>query len=101
MATSAEQMGELGARLRRRRLQCNWPQKELAAMAGVALGTLRAIEGGGNASLESWLRVVQALGLSDDLQGLFQREPQSIAQMAQAAQAAPRQRAQRPRKPSA
>lgn len=99
MATAAEQMGELGARLRRQRLQRNWPQSELAAMAGVALGTLRAIEGGGNASLENWLRVVQALGLAEDLQGLFAREPQSIAQMAQAAQVAQQQRARRPRRP--
>lgn len=68
-------------------------------MAGLALNTIKALESRGQCSLDSLLRVVQALGLTDALQGLFEEAPQSIAQMEQMAKQATRQRASRTKRP--
>ena len=96
-ATHAEILQALGARLREQRLAQGLKQAELAAMAGVALGTVKKLEHSGVSSFETVVRVVQALGLTDQLQGLFQLPRQSIAQMAQAEQA---QRKRAPRSKS-
>ena len=85
----------LGRRLRAQRLAQSLPQRELAQMAGLSLGALRKLEGGGQCSLETWVRVVQALGLAGELDGLFTLKRQSIAQMEQAEVASRRQRAPR------
>ena len=98
LASPAEVAAELGRRLRARRLTLLRSQQELAARAGVAIGTVRTLEGSGQSSVESLLRVVQALGLIGKLQALFDLPPQSIAQMA-AAEPQRRQRAPRRRLP--
>lgn len=91
----------LAARLRNQRLSQNLTQQELAARAGVALGTVKQLERSGRCSFASWLRVVFALGLAAELEPLFVTQPRSIAQMERAA-APPRQRARKRRfKPSA
>ena len=64
-------------------------------MAGLSLGALRKLEGSGQSSLETLIRVTQALGLVDELGDLFVLRRQSIAQMAQAESAGQRQRAPR------
>ena len=94
MATPAEICQHIGQRLRAQRLAQLLSQAELAARAGVALGTLRKLEATGQTSAETWVRVARALGLAESLHALWVVQPaQSIAQMAQAAAAAGRQRA--------
>ncbi len=67
---------------------------ELAQRAGLSVGTIKNMEGKGQASLESFVQVVAALGLADDLGELFRIKIVSIAAMQQA-QKAKRQRAPR------
>jgi transcriptional regulator with XRE-family HTH domain len=93
LALNNEILRELGVRLRAQRLAQELPQTELAAMAGVSLGTIKSLERGASSSMETFIRVVSALGLTSHLQPLFELPRQSIAQMEQA------QRAQRVRAP--
>jgi transcriptional regulator with XRE-family HTH domain len=95
LASTAEILRALGSRLRTQRLAQGLPQRELAQMAGLSLGALRKLEGSGQSSLETLIRVTQALGLVDELGDLFVLRRQSIAQMAQAESAGQRQRAPR------
>lgn len=92
--TSDEITAELGLRLKAVRLSQSLSQADLAERAGVSAGTVKALEKTGQSSLASLVRVVQALGLSDQLQALFVLKVQSIAEMEQA-QLAKRQRAPR------
>jgi len=92
-ATHQEICAELGQRLKRQRLVQALTQKDLAERAGVALGTVKNLEGKGVSSLESLIRIVMALGLLDELASLFTLQAtQSIAQM-ERAQLAERKRA--------
>lgn len=95
LASTAEILRALGSRLRTQRLAQGLPQRELAQMAGLSLGALRKLEGSGQSSLETLIRVTQALGLVDELEDLFVLRRQSIAQMAQAESVGQRQRAPR------
>jgi transcriptional regulator with XRE-family HTH domain len=72
---------ELGARLRAQRLMQLMRQRELAVRAGLSVGAVQSLEKG-RSSLESIVRVSQALDLVPDIQDLFAlREPVSIAAM--------------------
>jgi len=84
--------------MRAQRLAQGLPQRELAQMAGLSLGALRKLEGSGQSSLETLVRVAQALGLAGELEDLFVLQRQSIAQMEQAEAARQRQRAPRRKK---
>jgi transcriptional regulator with XRE-family HTH domain len=95
-ATADEIAQELAGRLRAARLAQGLQQSGLALRAGVSAGTVKALEKSGQSTVTSLIRVVQALGLTQDLQQAFVLEVRSIAQMEQA-QRAQRQRA--PRKP--
>jgi transcriptional regulator with XRE-family HTH domain len=97
-ATADEIAQELARRLKAARLAQGLQQSELALRAGVSAGTVKALEKKGQSTVGSMIRVVQALGLTQDLQRAFVLEVRSIAQMEQA-QRAQRQRA--PRKPRA
>jgi transcriptional regulator with XRE-family HTH domain len=96
LSTPTEILKELGARLRAQRLAQELTQGVLANMAGISVGTVKQLERSGVSSFETVIRVVQALGLSDQLQTLFEVQRRSIAQMQQAEQAqrkrAPRRR---------
>jgi transcriptional regulator with XRE-family HTH domain len=94
LATTTEICSELGRRLRARRLMQGWSQVELALRAGLSSGTIKNLESKGQSSLESFVQVVAALGLSDDLGELFRLKMVSIAAMEQA-ERANRQRAPR------
>jgi transcriptional regulator with XRE-family HTH domain len=94
LSTSLEICLELGRRLRARRLMQEWSQMELAQRAGLSVGTIKNLESKGQASLESFVQVVAALGLADDLGELFRMKIASIAAMQQAGKAN-RQRAPR------
>ena len=61
----------LGKRLAKIRLARNITQEALAKEAGLGLRTLRRLEAGGPATLDSFLRVVIALGLADALLHAF------------------------------
>ena len=100
LATAEELCQQLGQRLRARRMQRLLTQDELAARAGIAVGTVRKLESSGQSSMDSVMRVVLVLGLADELQGLFVPQVLSIAQMesaesAQLVHGAQRQRAPR------
>jgi transcriptional regulator with XRE-family HTH domain len=97
-ASADEIARELASRLKAARLAQGLQQSELALRAGVSAGTVKALEKKGQSTVASLIRVVQALGLTRDLQRAFVLEVRSIAQMEQA-QRAQRQRA--PRKPRA
>lgn len=98
LAPTVEILQVMGQRLRAQRLAQGLPQQELAQMAGLSLGALRKLESSGQCSLETLVRVVQALGLVDELETLFVLKSQSIAQMEQAELAQQRQRAPRRRR---
>ena len=95
VATTDEILAALGARLRAQRLAQNLPQRELAQMAGLSLGAMRKLETNGQTSLETLVRVIQALGLTGELENLFVLKRESIAQMEQAQVAHQRKRAAR------
>lgn len=54
---------ELGARLRRERLNRNLTQQELADQAGISRGSIAKLEGGSNSSLKTLVRTLRALGI--------------------------------------
>ena len=95
LSSPAEIQRALGARLREQRLAQALTQRELAQMAGLSLGALRKLETDGQCSLETLVRVTQALGLLGELDDLFVLKRQSIAQMEQAELVRRRQRAPR------
>ena len=71
----------LGGRLKDVRLSKNLRQEELAQRAGVSRLTVVHLEKTGRGSLDSFLRIVLALGKSSDLSPLFQSTPTTIAEM--------------------
>ena len=87
---------ELGRRLKAARLAQALQQTDLALRAGVSLGAVKTLENTGQSTMASFIRVVLALGMVDELQPLFVHEVRSIADM-EARASSPRQRA--PRKP--
>ena len=89
---------ELGQRLRAQRLLQGISQLDLAGRAGVSQGTVRNLEATGQASMGSFIRIVQSLGLLGELELLFVARVKTIADM-EKAQATPRQRAPRKLRP--
>jgi len=98
-ATANEICVELGARLKAVRLAQGLLQVELAARAGLSRGTVNTLEQTGKSTVASLVRVVQALGLVDDLQDLFKLKTRSIAEMEHKARSK-RKRASRKRRPA-
>lgn len=96
LATPSEIGRELGARIRRQRLTSGLRQRDLAARAGVSANILRNLEREGHATLDSFIRVVLALGMADQLAPLLDTRTTSLRAMEQASRT--RQRA--PRKPA-
>jgi transcriptional regulator with XRE-family HTH domain len=99
LASSDEICQTLGQRLKAVRLARGWTQSELARRAGLSRGTVVTLEGQGQTTLASLVRVVQVLGLEGELQPLFvPPPPRSIAELERRA-STPRQRAPRQRPP--
>ena len=69
-------------------------QADLALRAGVARGTIVTLENKGQCTLHSFVRIVQALGLVDQLGTVFAQRVGSIADMEKQA-STPRVRASR------
>ncbi len=65
--TSYALQAELGFRLAKIRLTRNITQTELAKEAGVGVRTVRRLESGESTTLDSFLRIVIALELADDV----------------------------------
>ncbi len=99
LSVSSEILRTLGQRLRAQRLAQALAQRDLAQMAGLSLGALRKLEHDGQCSLETLVRVVQALGLVEELEDLFVLKRHSIAQMEQMEAVSQRQRAPRRKTP--
>ncbi len=95
LATTDEIAKELAIRLRIQRLSQNIQQSELAERAGISRKTLTTFEQSGKVSLDVFLRIVGALGLSESLSALFEIKQQTIREMELAEQK--RQRASRRR----
>jgi len=94
LASIPEIARELGQRLRQLRLQQEaMAQDELAARAGVSVRALRNLEANGQATLETFLKVTQALGRATDLDPILEVKVQSIREMELASRV--RQRAPR------
>jgi len=71
IASSEAVIGALGKRLDKIRLGRNIAQADLAREAGVSRSTLTRLSGGRTVSLDSFVRVMQALGLADHLAALL------------------------------
>lgn len=61
---------QLGERLAAQRLALNLTQRQLSEQAGVGINTLRRLEAGQNPSLDTLLRVLNALDLGDRIDAL-------------------------------
>ena len=70
-ATAEQIAADLGATLARIRLANNITQQDLAKRAGVAVRTLRRMEAGEGGTLDSLIRLLQALRLGNHLQELL------------------------------
>jgi len=68
--TDATVLDELGRRLQRSRLERNVTQARLAEEAGISKTTLERIERGDDVRLNSFVRVLRALGQLDGLDHL-------------------------------
>ena len=60
----------LGGRLRELRLRRNLAQAEVAASAGVGRKAIYSLENGGGSTVETLLRVLKALGVTDPIAAL-------------------------------
>lgn len=65
--TSSELEAALGERVRALRLRQNLTQAEVAARAGVARTSVVQLEAGAGSSLQTLIRVLKALGVTDVL----------------------------------
>jgi transcriptional regulator with XRE-family HTH domain len=75
LLTDAAVLAVLGRRLARHRLERNWTQAELAAMAGVGQATVQRAERGESVQMTSMVKLLRALEL---LGGLDVAVPESI-----------------------
>ncbi|MEZ6099924.1 MAG: helix-turn-helix transcriptional regulator [Pirellulaceae bacterium] len=73
---------ELGARLRRFRLNRNFSQVQLATRAGIGRRTLQKVEDGEGATLATLVAILRGLGLLSQLDNFLRRPPPSPVQMA-------------------
>lgn len=93
LAFSAEVCTALGERTRSRRLMLNLSVEELAARVGISDKTLSNFERTGRCTLETFTRVLEALGALADLQNVLVTQPRTIDDMRQKAAVRTRQRA--------
>ena len=95
VALPDEVCAELGLRARARRLALNLPVSELAERIGISEKTLRTFEQTGRCTLETFVRILEALNALPDLQAVLVTQSRSIEEMRQATQGRERKRAYR------
>jgi transcriptional regulator with XRE-family HTH domain len=104
LAVPEEVCGTLGERARARRLMLNLSVEELAARVGISNKTLSNFERTGKCTLETFVRVLEALDALPDLQNVLVTQSLSIEDMRLKAAVRTRQRAyskaRRERRPS-
>lgn len=93
LAIPAEVCTALGERARTRRLTLNLSVEELAARVGISDKTLSNFERTGRCTLETFVRVLEALDALPDLQNVLLSQSRSIEDMRQKAAVRTRQRA--------
>lgn len=71
LASSEQVIADLGARLERVRLLQNQTQAQIARQAGVSSRTVVRLEKGEAPSLDTFVRIMQALGLSSYLEAVI------------------------------
>lgn len=97
---SPQEVGiELAQRLKLARLNLGLTQPELAARAGVSVGTIRNLERDGDCAFSTVIKVAQVLRLDKGFESLFKTGIQSIADLAQEERARTSVRQRAPRKP--
>lgn len=82
-----------GERARARRLMLNLSVDELAARVGISNKTLSNFERTGRCTLETFVRVLEALGALPDLQNVLITQPLSVEDLRLRAAVRTRQRA--------
>jgi transcriptional regulator with XRE-family HTH domain len=91
----AELQAELGERLRALRLNRNLAQREIAAKAGVSLRSVINLEGGKGSTIETLVRVLNAMDAAGTLEMLAPK-PQ-VSPLALLHSPRPQRRVRRPR----
>ena len=71
LLTDGAVLAEIGRRISKRRVELNMTQAEAAREAGVAKRTLERVEAGASAQTLSFVRILRALDLIADLDGLI------------------------------
>lgn len=93
LALPEEVCSELGKRTRARRLMLNVAVEELARRVGISDKTLSHFERTGRCTLETFVRIMEALNALPDLAPVLVTQPRSIEDMRQKAASSTRQRA--------
>lgn len=71
LMTPAEIQRELGQRIQALRLTENITQEEFGARVGLSRSTIRKLETTGQVTLDAFVRVLSALGRTEDLAGIL------------------------------
>lgn len=75
LISTAEVMVGVAARMKRRRIDANLTQRELASRSGVSFSTLRMFEEKGKASFEAVVKLAFALEAEAEFEKLFPARP--------------------------
>ena len=79
LRSPADVVAGTAARMKRRRIDENLTQRELAALSGVPYGTLRLFEESGKGSLETVVKIAFALNAEREFDAVFPPQmPRSI-----------------------
>lgn len=93
LALPEEICQEMGRRVRTRRVALNISIDELAQRVGISNNTLGNFERTGRCTLETFVRILEALNALPDLASVLVTQPRSIEDMRQKAAGSARQRA--------
>ena len=93
LAIPKEICQEMGQRVRSRRVSLNVSVDELAQRVGISSNTLGNFERTGRCTLETFVRILEALNALTDLASVLLTQPRSIEDMRLNAAASTRQRA--------
>ena len=77
LTPSKEILLEIGRRLAKTRKQRKLSQESLAEEAGIGVATLRRIESGRDSQLESWIKILKALGMTNSIDAFMPEQIRS------------------------